>query len=500
MSVVVVSMVAVTGYTLLQSLAMAAGAFLSTGAVIAAAKSQSDRMDRETMSKKNLLISIALEKNRIAEIENDLVTELRDKLDGLAVSLDKRVKSDAGIAAAIDELGELQRRIRGAEMDGALCDMRARRVLELMESLRSSGMEAYEKELDRLAGELEKIGALPPDEKLLELQGVFDELLDMEKFKGLAAIAVASEIEERRYVYEPQDGDDWRRRVLREIRDWAGRVAEIDETEGKKLDPMLEKLSADTQFPDRLTLLRKQVKTTWATLRERAAASEFFRETLASMINVVKISPNAAASEEGALLVRRCDVMLNSGKFIDRPEFMVLYEDIARFVCARDKEIADSFLTNRLKLTLGEMGYELLTDELPEGEEKETARSAEHGAILRLDTPYEGYQLMLRTDSESVAARLVRVTDDTDEKRDAEGRLRDVEVGKKWCHDFDNFLVKMKDQGLPIDVSLRQAPGEAEVIAVESSGTRRGKRRRALRKDALRDEGKMSLRENGDES
>ncbi|MDR3321130.1 MAG: hypothetical protein LBS93_01685 [Synergistaceae bacterium] len=488
MSVVTVSVVvAVSGYSVIQTLAMAAGTWLATGLVAAALKGQSDRMDGEAAAKQNLLAGISLEAGRLARRrDGDAGAELRKRLDALKNSLGELVKSDSGLASAIDELSAIQQHVRGAELDDAQCMSREQTVRELVSSLRSSGVEAYVQELDRLDDELERISALTPDHRLFELQGMLDELSDMEKLKDIAASG-KSATAERGFSPAHQDGlplgeMERRRRLVREIRDWAGRIAEIDAEEGEKLRSMLEKLSADTQFPDRLAQLSLGTKRTWATLRERAAASVFFSETLTEMINGIKAS-SAAGSDEGAALIRRCDTLQNTGKFIGRADFMALYEDIARFVHSSAKEIADAFLTERIERTLAEMGYELVADELPEDAENpgsEELRAIPPSEVCYLESPYEDYRVMLKADSGSVTTRLVRVEDDAKE-RDAGDELRDIEVGKKWCADFDKFLAKMKSQGLPIETSVRREPGEADLMRVKNTQSAKGSKRRGKR-------------------
>jgi hypothetical protein len=499
LSVVTVSVVvAVSGYSVIQTLAMAAGTWLATGLVAAALKGQSDRMEGEAVAKKNLLGGISLEAGRLARARDRAVgEELRGRLDALKNSLDELVKSDAGIASAIDELSAIQQRVRETELDDSQCAVRTEAVRKLVSSLRSSGVAAYERALDRLDGELAKTSALSPDRRLFELQGMLDELVSMEKLKNIAADSGAAPVErglDSAPASTPSEEMERRRRLVQEIRDWAGRIAEIDQAEGEKLRPMLEKLSADTRFPNRLAQLSRGTKRTWATLRERAAASAFFNETLTEMINGIMSSP-AAASDEGASLILRCDTLQNTGKLIARPDFMALYEDIARFVHARAKDIADSFLTEKLERTLAEMGYELVADELPgdaETPESEENRAVPPGEVCYLESPYEGYRVMLKADSDSVTTRLVRTADD------AEDDQRDAEVGKKWCADFDKFLARMKDQGIPIETTVRREPGEAEVMRVP--GAKGSKRRGKRKRDGAKNSGAGLEMRAGDES
>jgi hypothetical protein len=63
----------------------------------------------------------------------------------------------------------------------------------------------------------------------------------------------------------------------------------------------------------------------------------------------------------------------------------------------------------------------------------------------------------------------------------------DRDASAKWCADFDRFIEKMRQAGLPMDVTLRKEPGEAEIITItdttdavthEKRGTRKAHKKR----------------------
>jgi len=267
-------------------------------------------------------------------------------------------------------------------------------------------------------------------------------------------------------------------RVIMEIRDWADRIAHMDENEREKLRPMLDKVKADTQFPDRLTGIRDQLKTKWGTLRERAALTVFFRENLLDLLNLLQTPKNTPASNEAAALERRCNI-LYAGKFIDRPLFMALYEDVMRFIRERAEEITDYFFVQKMEQALGELGYELLSDDI--GATADTDTSLAPGQVRYAETPYEGYRVMLKADKGTVSTRLVRVKENAEKENEAlsqDQRQKDLEIGKKWCHDLDNFLEKMRRQNLTLDVTLRKEPEEVELMTVVDPNARAGKKKR----------------------
>jgi hypothetical protein len=402
--------------------------------------------------------------------------DLREGLESLRDSMEERLENgDEG--AVFDVLNALKRKICAADLDDAQYRSRMESVQRLFEALQA--VPSYKGELRRLEGEAERISALPGEDRMWELQGILEELREMEKLAKAASEADIDGIQERRWVSEPHEEEG--RRIILEIRDWAGRVAQLDEIEGEKLRPLLEGVNPDSPFPDRLVRLRERVKTTWGALREKAASTAFFREKLLELLAILQASEDAAGSREGSELIRRCGTACG-GKFIDREFFMPLYEDISRFVWSRREEIADAVFAQKVEQTLAELGYEMLTDDLP-AQDSSPSSELRAGQVRVLESPYEGYRVMVKVESKgTVTTRLVRVAADEEEKKKetAHQKQKDLETGKKWCRDLDGFLEKMRQEGLPLDVTLRKEPEESELLVVvdKNAGGRKKKSRK----------------------
>ncbi|MDR2137167.1 MAG: hypothetical protein LBO68_02650 [Synergistaceae bacterium] len=454
--------------------------------------------------KKKMLDDISAELGRMGSESQE---GLRKELENLKGSLDLQL-DDPAYSASLEELNALKGKIRAVEVDEKQCRRRSEAVRRLFDSIRALGVASYSEELERLEGEFEKISTLSPGERLLELQGMAEQLQEMEKLAAAASELDIETLREHRYVFEANahlvegknEGKNEAQNMVREIRDWADRVAQLDESEGEKLRPLLENLKADTAFPDRLVRLHRQMKTAWGALRERTASTEFFRDKLGELLNLLQASQDALLSPEGSELSRRCHT-LRGGKFIDRELFMTLYEDVARFVWSRGEEIADAVFARRVERTLAEMGYDLLPasrlqasrlQENRESEEPETENILRPEQVRYLESPYEGYRVMLKVDAKGgMTARLVRAVATEEEKEkeqnapDANQVQKDREAGEKWCRDFDGFLAKMREQDLSLDVSLRQEPEESQVLVVvdESLGKNLRKREKKRREN-----------------
>jgi hypothetical protein len=191
---------------------------------------------------------------------------------------------------------------------------------------------------------------------------------------------------------------------------------------------------------------------------------------------------------------------------------MTFYEEVSRFVWSRGEEIADAVFAQRVERTLSEMGYDLLPESRETGEPSTEGFTDsdedkdENEDILRpeqvryLESPYEGYRVMLKVDAKGgVTARLVRAVASEEEKNApaADQEQKDREAGKKWCRDFDDFLEKMMGQDLPLDVSLRQEPEESQVLVVVDARLKADIRRRGQRQEKKRrkDRGTQALQE-----
>ncbi|MDR3279572.1 MAG: hypothetical protein LBT23_03575 [Synergistaceae bacterium] len=484
MSVCVVAVISTA--SLIKLLALA-GAMAAGSAILGR---QIEKKEERDAVRRNVMMEIASESDRISSFDDAAASSaLMGELDAIRSSLDSKLSDAKSSKGVYEEINALVVRIREAELDDKQCRARSDDVRAKIEALYltsdTSSDKSYKTELEALEKKLDDVRRIPFEERMSELQGILDRLEELER---LCREAFATGLRETGFAAAPTPRRNDTEADIRGIRDLAGRIAMLDEEEGEKIAPTVAKLNAGTNFPDRLAALHRQMKTTWGKLRERAALSAFFRDTLTALRNDLSVSRAAISSKEGSALMSRCDA-LRGGKYIDREEFMNLYEDMARFVASNEEEIADSIFAHKVKNTLAELGYELITDELP-GETSETDQSLEPGAVRYFDTPYDDYRVMLKVDErKGVTTRLVRAAEDEDTSSEDDVK-RDVETGKKWCADLDAFLKKMSDDGLPLDVTLRQEPGEVPVLKVTDLAARRKKksrkRSRTGGKDALK--------------
>ena len=445
--------------------------------------------------KEKLLDGISLEQGRLDEMESgcrcmaEPLSRLRKGLDNLKGSLNAQATDADGAMRAASDLRDLRLAIRGAELDCAQIHSREESIRGLFGALASVKAPGYERELEHLRVWFERSASLAFDERMTELQRIADSLQKMHQLKDLAQGADISGLEENKFVpppaceessANPADGPEIQK-TMAEIRDWANRIARMDASEGEKLYPALEKLSAGTLFPDRLAQLLRQLKTTWGDMRGRLASTELFRETLREIAGMAGLSRETASSPEEAELARRYEELcLDGRKYIQRADFMRLYEDIATFACERERKAADDYFISRMESALDEIGYELLPSDAagkPGGNADIPMRP---GEIRYMDSPYEGYRVMIKAGADGdLSARLVRVVAEGEESATGPVQAqKDIEAGQKWCRDFDSFLARMRELGLPLETTVRIEPGESPLLSVVDKNMPAGKRRK----------------------
>jgi hypothetical protein len=492
----VVAVTVITTYSLIKLLAVAGG----IGAV-SAGLSASDffarrREEREAV-KNNIETEIAASERRLDKFSDSSSADgLRAELEKIRNSIDERLTDENALRAIFVEMNDLSLKIKRAELDEALCRERTESIRSMADSIRTGNIEGTKPKLARIEEEIEEIAVLPAEDRLAGLMRIQETLADLQRSQNLPVTGS---------TYDTGDPDAQERvRMTSEIRDLADRISRLDDAEGERLRPLLETVNTGTHFPDRVAGIRRQLRTIWGSLRERISSTSFFRDTLMELRHDLASACGAAASDEGAKLIERLD-RLCGGKFIERTDFMTLYEDIAKFVNEHGEKIADSIFAGKIKSVLSELGYELLPDAIAEeaitGGEENPYPELTPGTVRYMRSPIDGYRVMIKIGpGGSLATRLVRTATDGDGENssDADQETQDRAAGGKWCRDFDGFLGKMRESGVPLSVKIRKEPHETKVLTVEDQNMAGKIPRRKSRKNSGLEE--RSLLEHGNES
>ena len=300
--------------------------------------------------------------------------------------------------------------------------------------------------LEQLQQEAEDLGSLPFDEGFSRLMQMIAELRTITK--------------------EPAETKDSPNpsKEIDEILDCAARIAQIDPQERDKLLPLLDELKHPSPFKSRISMIHRQVRLTYAAVRERAAQTRCFKEELEPLLPLISLIP------DGESFAERIQSLLKS-EFIERKIFLSLYEETRLLLAQTQENLADSILTEKVSSILEEMGYSLNTAE---------EKTWKPGQIVYLNSPYAGYRIMLKiSEKKDVAIRLVRIvtTEEEREHTSAYQRQKDAEIGKKWCADLDVFLERMGKFGIHLNTALRQEPHEAPLLVIADQNQAEGQKR-----------------------
>jgi hypothetical protein len=437
--------------------------------------------DRENLRYGTLKEIAALEGRADRADDAPATLEIKTRLAKMRRSAENSTMSKETARNLFAELNEISLDIRRAEIDIKQCRAREQAILSSLERYVTAG-ELTPDERAEIEKEMSRASRMNAGDRLPELSRVFEKLSALKHDKFAAGGGENARAETAR---GHADYDE----IRRDIRDFASRISMLDEAEGKRTEAIARKSEAETKFPDKLEDMRRQLKTIWGTVREREASTSFFRDTLGELKDELSNTGKSFETPEGARLMQRCDAMC-AAKYIERTDFMNLYEDLARYTAGREKDIADALFAGKVKEALEELGYEILEDiDGTSGED-----TLPPGEVRYFESPYDGYRVMAKVDEGgSLTARLVRVAENDEHASDSD-------AGKKWCADFDRFLEKMREAGLPMDVTLRKEPEEAEImtIAGTTAAAARKTRKKRRRSSAAKGESGGALEAGGE--
>ena len=327
-------------------------------------------------------------------------------------------------AAALDAASHLQQRL-DAFMDlASLLPLRA----ALHTIVQESDPGSMEQAIDELRSRAEAL--------------IADEQQKAEGFEEPAPLVQAPDSRERR-----------RRTLLDEARRFHLLLARLDVAAADACLPLLAEVTASTD-DQRLALVRDSICLKYGETREATATSAIHREVLQPLPDQVRQLPG------GTELATMLELLLEQ-PLISVEEYREAVRQAHDLLYRCHEEQA---LLARVQDTLEQLGYATLA-----GKDGVTEQGLLAGEVFFVETPWEGYRVMLRLSPQGeLLTRLVRLVA-TEEERKTVGayqKQKDLEVAKRWCHDYDKLIAVMEQQGITCAVNLRKAPEEEEVLCL----------------------------------
>ena len=126
-------------------------------------------------------------------------------------------------------------------------------------------------QLEQLQKQAEELSPLPFDER-------FSRLMEMTGLLCSFAEQSSKKINQKS-------------KEIHEILDCAARIAQIDPQEREKLLPLLDELEHPSPFESRISMIHRQVRLTYAAVRERAAQTISFKEELSPLLPLISLIP-----------------------------------------------------------------------------------------------------------------------------------------------------------------------------------------------------------------
>ena len=399
----------------------------------------------------NVLRQIEDIREKVRDVGDSKLSEkLLFEIDGAVDKLFAAKSDYSRIRAVADTLRDMSTKTKKAEIEKSQRVQRIAAVTRMIKEIKAMGpfystQDFYRKKLEKIERDLSYMGKVPSEGHMIQMRRMLNELEEIKKIrKDLFS-------QQKRSAPQAQQKnkalEEERYPAIFEIRDLVERIIGLDETEGEKLAPILGKLSAYTRYPNSLLTLRRQLKTKLGEINELIASTSYFREALSAMRGELQKASRAIFSDEAAHLAVRCDAICR-GRYIERDDFMTLYEDIALFAAENGEQIVGSLMEAHLRDELKKMGY------IPAADEQPDPSTAER--VLRFETPYAGYRVIAEFDGFSLSASLLRAAGEDGPEGACDRDLLDRKAGAKWRGDFEKFLARMKKAGLPLEVTIRR--------------------------------------------
>ncbi len=396
----------------------------------------------------------AMNRNDTSSAEN-IVNGLRQKI--LSVQSDEKL-----LTSQRDEFSRFLSRLEEEAPEGF-----ASELLELRNGNNVSGhttIEEQTKLVKKLMGKAKKLANEAAQANALSLEGLVEEIAFIPPVVDESAVESEAALKAS---------------LIQDICDFGGRVAFFDEDEADRLKPLVMEAKQEANSA-RLKLIRSQIKTTYGRLREQAILTDMFKQDIHSFL-----PPMQKAKETEKLCVRMEDLLTAS--VITREEYNEVYKAVKTTFTEQFEAITDALFAEKIGQTLEGMGYALMDGQGNPAE-------LEAGKMRMISTPYDGYRVRVKVNKDNrLVTRLVRVVGSEEEKAAISEyqRQKDVETGKKWCHDLDKFYKALENEGIAMTTVMRKEPEEEPLdIVVDKSMRTQHRQAAKQRKEQLEERGR----------
>lgn len=452
-SVAIIAIGSASGGSLVLAAALIAlGIGLGSGlGIFSLRKTDSECKEKMLAEINNVIYSV---RNEIGMLEESLQTSFSGDIDRL-----NRIEEGIRRALATEKHAEIEKSVLFLNE----CVNRIRQRIKLSQN-------ELDLEVKRIAGRLIKIFASLKErsissrlkkefDKALEIESLIEKrkrLLDIEKRLAesiKSADDKETEIEgsgdEERFKSGKAHAPD--RSLITEIHEYAEMIRNIDDHVYAEIRVLINGIEEE-RYLQRLEMVRDNIKVRYGKLKEAAAWTFVYKETLS------RIREKVASFEDSRKLLAVMGQIMDK-RHIDRNEYESILKRATEFIMGAEMKRA---MASKLRQNLEALGYSVIGgDETENGLEKEE--------VVYLDTRWEHYKVMARFSGDGeLSTRIVRVVSSEEEKRSVSTyqRQKDKEIAKQWCSDYDLFLEDLRHNGFVTDIKLRKEPDTEEVMYI----------------------------------
>lgn len=452
-SVAIIAIGCASGGSLVMAAAlMALGIGLASGlGLFSLSKADSDCKEKMLAEVNNVIYGV---RSEIGMLEASLQTGFSGDINRL-----NRIEEGIRRALAIEKHAEIEKSVLALNE----CVNGIRQRIKLSQN-------ELDLEVKRIAGRLRKIFASLKErsissrlkkefDKALEIDSLIEKkkmLLDIEKRLAESVKQSdedkGSEIErseEERLKSVKADAPD--RSLIVEIQDYAEMIRNIDDHVYTEIRALINGIEEE-RYLQRLEMVRDNIKVRYGKVKEDAAWTSVYKETLC------KIREKVASFENSRELLAIMGQIMDE-RHIDKNEYESILKRATEFIIGAEMKRETA---SRLRQNLEGLGYSVIGgDETGSGIEKEE--------VVYLDTRWDGYKVLAKfTVDGELSTRIVRVVSSEEEKSSVSTyqRQKDKEIARQWCKDYDRFLENLRYEGLATDIKLRKEPDTEEVIYI----------------------------------
>lgn len=363
-------------------------------------------------------------------------------------------------ASAEKIIADMRKKIISVQADEKFLASQKNNLLKNLSSLEKISSAGFKSEIESIRQSSTKKFNASINEQTRQIKNLMSQAGKLaEEIEKANAISLEGFKEEMIFIPPALDEDkkakDELTAIINDICDFGERIAFFDKKEAEQVKPLILEAKQE-KSQARLNLIRTQIKITYGKLKEAAVLTSMFKHDFKEFLPLMQRADGAAN-----LCLRMEDLL--TAQEISRDQYNEIYKAVKEIYLEQAEAVEEKFFAEKVAKTLGDMGYSLLDESGAPVENIST------GKMNLLNTPYEGYKARITVSHDGkISTRLVRVVGSEAEKNSVSEYQRqvDIETGKKWCKNLEDFYKKLEAEGIIMGNTILRKEPEQEILDV----------------------------------